>query len=199
MSVCIHVCICMYMYVYIYIHIHMYVYNIYIYIYICVCLYVLPCRQAALPQLGEKYRTPEIDASEIDVDFRCHFPMDVQWHFPTRVYLSAVCSKGLSLPQWTSTETSDGLSVVSSDGSSLLRDSVCNILPRTTRRRRIICLLNCSLLFLGGNPNRRHERTSHERNIQNQSFAPAPHFLLRLPTGSRAAYYYIYILVMLSL
>ena len=32
---------------------------------------------------GAKYCTPEIDTSEINVDFQWHFPMDVQWHFPT--------------------------------------------------------------------------------------------------------------------
>ena len=31
---------------------------------------------------GAKDRMPEINASEIIVDFQWHFPMDVQWHFP---------------------------------------------------------------------------------------------------------------------
>ena len=44
-------------------------------------------------------RTPEIDTSEIIVDFRWHFPIDVHWHVPTFVCLSVVCSKGLSLSQ----------------------------------------------------------------------------------------------------
>ena len=47
-------------------------------------------------RLGEKDCTPEINTSEIIVDFQWHFPMDCQWHFPTDVHLSVVCSNGIS-------------------------------------------------------------------------------------------------------
>ena len=38
-------------------------------------------------KLGTKDCTPEIDTSEIIVDFQWHFPMDVQWHFQMDVHL----------------------------------------------------------------------------------------------------------------
>ena len=38
-------------------------------------------RRVALP-IGATYSIPEINASEIIVDFQWHFPMDCQWHFP---------------------------------------------------------------------------------------------------------------------
>ena len=44
--------------------------------------------------------TPEMDTSDIIVDFQWQFPMDFQWHFQTDVHLTVVCSKGLSLSQW---------------------------------------------------------------------------------------------------
>ena len=50
--------------------------------------------------LGAKDYTPEINASEIILDFQWHFPMDFQLHFPTEFHLSVVVSKGLSLVQW---------------------------------------------------------------------------------------------------
>ena len=50
--------------------------------------------------LGAKDCTPEIDTSEIIVDFQWHFPMICQWHFPTEFRCSVVFSKGLSLSQW---------------------------------------------------------------------------------------------------
>ena len=43
--------------------------------------------------LGAIYCTPEINTSEIIVDFQRHFPMDFRCHF------SVVLSKGLSLVQ----------------------------------------------------------------------------------------------------
>ena len=46
--------------------------------------------------LGAKDSTPEIDTSEIIVDFQWHFPMDFQWHAPTTFQISVVFSKGLS-------------------------------------------------------------------------------------------------------
>ena len=54
----------------------------------------------ACAKSGTKYCTPEIDTSEIIVDFQWHFQMDFQWHFPTKCNLSVVFSKGLSLCQW---------------------------------------------------------------------------------------------------
>ena len=56
------------------------------------------CPQVA--ELGAKDCTPEIDTSEIIMDFPWHFPMDVQWHFPIYFHLSVVFSKGLPLVQW---------------------------------------------------------------------------------------------------
>ena len=50
--------------------------------------------------VGANYYTPEINTSEIMVDFQWHFPMDFQWHFPTKFHLSVVFPKGLSLSQW---------------------------------------------------------------------------------------------------
>ena len=49
--------------------------------------------------LGAKDCKPEIDTSEIIVDFQWHFPMDCHSHFPTDFYLSVVFSKGLPLFQ----------------------------------------------------------------------------------------------------
>ena len=49
---------------------------------------------------GTKDCTPEIDTSEIIVDFQQHFPMDFQWYFPTHVHVSVVFSKELKLFQW---------------------------------------------------------------------------------------------------
>ena len=63
--------------------------------------------------------TPEINTSEIIEDFQRQYPMDVQWHVPTDCHLSAAFSKRLSLSQWICLEMPNGLSVVSSDGSSL--------------------------------------------------------------------------------
>ena len=51
-----------------------------------------PCARPPRPPGGAKYCTPEIDTSEIIVDF--------QWHFPTYCHSSVVLSKGLSLVQW---------------------------------------------------------------------------------------------------
>ena len=51
-------------------------------------------------KLGAKDCTPEIDTSEIIVDFQWHFPMDCQWHFPPEFHLSVVLSNGLSLVHW---------------------------------------------------------------------------------------------------
>ena len=67
----------------------------YIYIYIYIYYTWLPWLS-----LGAEDRTPEINTSEIIVDFQLHVPMDVQWQFPTQRHLSAVCSKGMSLSQW---------------------------------------------------------------------------------------------------
>ena len=36
---------------------------------------------SAIASLGAKYCTPEIDTSEIIVEFQWHIPMDVQWLF----------------------------------------------------------------------------------------------------------------------
>ena len=50
--------------------------------------------------LGAKDCTPEINTSEIIVDFQWHFPMDFQWCFPTEFRLSMAFPEGLSLAQW---------------------------------------------------------------------------------------------------
>ena len=62
----------------------------------------VPCFTNAVQRshLGAKYCTPEIDTSEIIVDFQWHFPMDLQWYFPKDCHLSAVFSQGLSPYQW---------------------------------------------------------------------------------------------------
>ena len=65
----------------------------YIYIYIYTYTYIYRA----------KYYTPEINTSEIIVDFQWDFPMDCQWHFPTEFRIPVVCSKGLSRFQWIST------------------------------------------------------------------------------------------------
>ena len=49
---------------------------------------------------GAKDCTPEIDTSEVIVDLQRRSPMALQWHFQTDFHVTAVCSKGLSLPQW---------------------------------------------------------------------------------------------------
>ena len=61
-----YISISLYDYVYVCIHIYIYI-CIYIYIYIIV---------------GAKYCTPEINTSEIIVDFQWHFTIHFQWHFP---------------------------------------------------------------------------------------------------------------------
>ena len=52
-------------------------------------------------ELGAKYCTPEINTSEIIVDFEWHFPMNFQWHFPKDCHFpngcSVVCSNGFQL------------------------------------------------------------------------------------------------------
>ena len=53
--------------------------------------------------LGAKDCTPEIDTSEIIVDFQWHFPMDFEWHFQTEFHIPVVFSKGLSHVQWSFT------------------------------------------------------------------------------------------------
>ena len=63
-------------------------------------LWVYPLPASPIGPLGPTYCTPEIDNSEIIVDFQGHFPMDVQWYFPTKFHLSVVFPKGLSLSQW---------------------------------------------------------------------------------------------------
>ena len=55
---------------------------------------------SSLRRLGAKDFTPEINTSEIIVDFQWHFPTDCQWYFPTESHFSAVLSKGLPLPGW---------------------------------------------------------------------------------------------------
>ena len=77
----------------IYIYIYIYKYNIYVYIYIYMCIHIY---------IYMYYFTPEIDASENHRGFERHFPMDVQWHFPTAAHFSVVFSKVLSLAQWIS-------------------------------------------------------------------------------------------------
>ena len=39
-----------------------------------------PNTRSAATRIGAKYRTPEIKTSEMIVEFRLQFPMDVQWH-----------------------------------------------------------------------------------------------------------------------
>ena len=52
-----------------------YINSLYIYIYIHI--------------IGTKYCTPEINTSEVIVDFQWHFPMDFQWHFSTHFHAAA--------------------------------------------------------------------------------------------------------------
>ena len=54
--------------------------------------------------IGAKDCTPEINTSEIILDFQWHFPMDCQWHFPTEFHWSAVFSE--ALVQWIFTRIS---------------------------------------------------------------------------------------------
>ena len=70
--------------------------------------------------IGAEDCTPEIDISEIIADFQRHVAKDVQWYFPTIVHLAVVCSKGLTLSQWTLTGKSNGISVAFSNGISPL-------------------------------------------------------------------------------
>ena len=70
--------------------------------------------------LGTKDCTPEIDTSELIVDFQLHFPMDVQWRCPTDVHLSVVFSEGLPLSQWMFTGNVQRTSTLTSNGISLL-------------------------------------------------------------------------------
>ena len=51
-------------------------------------------------RLGARDCTPEINSSEIIVDFQWHFPMDGEWHVPTDFHVSEVFSEGLSLVLW---------------------------------------------------------------------------------------------------
>ena len=79
-----------YIYIYIYIHITVfitlyYIYYIYIYIYHIILQYSI------------QYCTPEIDTSEVIVEFQWHFPMDYQLHFPMEFHYSAVSPKDCHL------------------------------------------------------------------------------------------------------
>ena len=48
--------------------------------------------------LGAKYCTPEINTSEIIVEFQWHFPMAVQWHVPTTChFVQWYCRKDCNL------------------------------------------------------------------------------------------------------
>ena len=73
---CICTLICVYIYIYIYIlciHVHLFTFGL---------LIAGPVAAApiGLPHtVGAKDCTPEIDTSEIIVDFQRHFPMDGQW------------------------------------------------------------------------------------------------------------------------
>ena len=42
--------------------------------------------------LGATDCTPEIDTSEIMLDFQWHFPMDFEWQFPTNCHISVALS-----------------------------------------------------------------------------------------------------------
>ena len=44
------------------------------------------------PSIGAKDCTPEINTSEIIVEFQRHFPMDFQLHFPTEFHFSVLAS-----------------------------------------------------------------------------------------------------------
>ena len=67
-------------------------------------------RQESLQNIADVYRAPETNTSEIIADFQRRVPMDVQWQFPTEFRVQVVCSKGLSLVQWISTETAQWVS-----------------------------------------------------------------------------------------
>ena len=86
-------------------------------------------RRARRLKKGQKKCPPEIDTSEIVVDFQWHSPTDFQQHFPTTFHVSAVCSKGLSLFQRVCT----GIVQWTFSGIFLwiyFCDFWCNILPR---------------------------------------------------------------------
>ena len=57
-----------------------------------------PCTRTSALRLGAEDCTPQINTSEIIVDF--------QWHFPAEVHLPVVVSKGSSLVQWIVTRIS---------------------------------------------------------------------------------------------
>ena len=66
------------------------------------------------------YCRPELNASEIAVDFQWHFPMDFQGFSPEGFHMSVVWSKGLSLSQWSLLEMCNGCSAIFPNGISLV-------------------------------------------------------------------------------
>ena len=95
----IYISLSLYLYIYLSLSlsIYIYIYDMYVYTYIYIYIYIGVLRnrsQWTTGLLGAKYCTPEINTSEIIVDFQSRFPMDF--------HLSLVCSKGLSLFQWIS-------------------------------------------------------------------------------------------------
>ena len=87
-----YVCVCMYVHMYIYTHICIALSS-------CSNIVVIGAPPAApgaaaaarSSSLGAKDCTPEINSSEIIVDFQWRCPMGFQWHFPTEIHFSGVC------------------------------------------------------------------------------------------------------------
>ena len=74
---------------------------------------------AAVAAEVKKDSTPEIDDSEIVVDFQWQVQVKFQLYFPTDLYLSVEVSKGLSsFCQWILQEVSNGHSLKLSNGIS---------------------------------------------------------------------------------
>ena len=65
---------------------------------------------------GAKDCTPEINTSEIVVDFQWYFPMDVQWHFPTKLIFQWYFPKDCHVSSGFVLNLSNGFSVAFSNG-----------------------------------------------------------------------------------
>ena len=100
--------------------------HIYIYIYIHTYItegstdfMLLPWTNTTLKRAGAKYCTPEIDTSEIIVDFQRHFPMDLGAFSNGLSLVSGVFQRIVTF-RVCLLEMPNGLSVACSDGIPLL-------------------------------------------------------------------------------
>ena len=149
MYIYIYIYIHMYTYIYIYIYscIHTYTYNIYIYIYIYIYieesgnLGVRPksilvethddsVRGFSLAFfLGAKYCTPEINTSELIVDFQGQVPMDLSVAFSKGISLFSCIVQRIHFPSGFVLEMSNACSVAFLVCKNChFRDSWCNML-----------------------------------------------------------------------